>query len=113
MDILRVRTILNQNQINKKEEAYNLAVEKYHKKLEEEESETVQDVSIFTRGLKFIAYAALGLTLFLAIKTLVGSPDNETYLSNRDTFYQIGFACTIIYFIAAYWAMHRLSLIHI
>ena len=91
----------------KKEEAYNLAVEKYHKKLEEEESETVQDVSIFTRGLKFIAYAALGLTLFLAIKTLVGSPDNETYLSNRDTFYQIGFACTIIYFIAAYWAMHR------
>ena len=91
----------------KKEEAYNLAVEKYHKKLEEEESETVQDVSIFTRGLKFIGYSALGLTLFLAVKTLVASPDEATYISNRETFYQIGFACTIIYFIAAYWAMHR------
>jgi len=82
----------------KKEEAYNLAVEKYHKKLEEEESETVQDVSIFTRGLKFIGYSVLGLTLFLAVKTLVASPE---------IFYQVGFACTIIYFIAAYWAMHR------
>ena len=106
MDILRVRTILNQNQINKKEEAYNLAVEKYHKKLEEEESETVQDVSIFTRGLKFIGYSVLGLTLFLAVKTLVANPDEATYISNREIFYQVGFACTIIYFIAAYWAMH-------
>ena len=79
MDILRVRIILNQNQINKKEEAYNLAVEKYHKKLEEE-SDTVQDVSIFTRGIKFIGYSVLGLTLFLAIKTLVASPDEATYI---------------------------------
>ncbi len=91
----------------KKEQAYNMSVEKYHKKLAEEESETKQDTSTFTKGLKFIAYAVLGLTLFLAIKTLVISPDEESYISNRDTFYQIGFACTIIYFIAAYWAMYR------
>ena len=31
----------------KKEEAYNLAVEKYLKKLEEEESETVQSTSFW------------------------------------------------------------------
>jgi len=91
----------------KKEEAYNLAVEKYHQKLEKEESKAVQDVSVFTKGLKFIAYAVLGVTLFLAIKTLVASPDEAIYISNRETFYQIGFACTVIYFIAAYWAMHR------
>jgi len=89
------------------EEAYNLAVEKYHKKLVEEESETAQDVSVFTKGLKFIAYAVLGVTLFLAIKTLIASPDETIYISNRETFYQIGFACTVIYFIATYWAMHR------
>ncbi|MFK8010367.1 MAG: cytosine permease [Saprospiraceae bacterium] len=91
----------------KKEQAYNLSVEKYHNKLSEEESPTKQDTSTFTKGLKFIAYAALGLTLFLAIKTLLGSPDNETYILNRESFYQIGFACTIVYFITAYWAMHR------
>ena len=91
----------------KKEEAYNLAVEKYHQKLEKEESKAVQDVSVFTKGLTFIAYAVLGVTLFLAIKTLVASPDEAIYISNRETFYQIGFACTLIYFIAAYWAMHR------
>ena len=91
----------------KKEEEYNNAVEQYHQKLENEELETVQDVSIFTRALKLIAYAALGLTLFLAIKTLVASPNEEIYVVNRDTFYQIGFICTIIYFAAAYWAMHR------
>ena len=91
----------------KKEEAYNLAVEKYHQKLEKEESKAVQDVSVFTKCLIFIAYAVLGVTLFLAIKTLVASPDEAIYISNRETFYQIGFACTLIYFIAAYWAMHR------
>ena len=91
----------------KKEEAYNLAVEKYHQKLEKEESKAGQDVSVFTKGLKFIAYAVLGVTLFLAIKTLVASPDEAIYISNREAFYQISFACTVIYFIAAYWAMHR------
>lgn len=91
----------------KKEAAYDLSVEKYHQKLANEEGETVQDVSVFTKGLKFIAYAVLGITLFLALKTLIASPNEAIYRSNRETFYQIGFACTVIYFIAAYWAMHR------
>jgi len=91
----------------KKEDAYNKAIVKYHEKLEEEEPETVQDVSIFTKALKLVSHGVLGLTLFLAIKTLVASPDEAAYISNRAVFYQIGFACTIIYFIAAYWAMQR------
>ena len=91
----------------KKEDAYNKAIVKYHEKLEEEEPETVQDISIFTKVLKLVSYGVLGLTLFLAIKTLVASPDEAAYISNRAVFYQIGFACTLIYFIAAYWAMQR------
>ena len=91
----------------KKEDAYNKAIVKYHEKLEEEEPETVQDVSIFTKALKLVSHGVLGLTLFLAIKTLVASPDEAAYISNRAVFYQIGFACTLIYFIAAYWAMQR------
>ena len=91
----------------KKEDTYNKAIVKYHEKLEEEEPETVQDISIFTKVLKLVSYGVLGLTLFLAIKTLVASPDEVAYISNRAVFYQIGFACTLIYFIAAYWAMQR------
>ena len=91
----------------KKEDAYNKAIVKYHEKLEAEEPETVQDVSIYTKALKLVSYGALGLTLFLAIKTLVASPDEAAYISNRAVFYQIGFACTLLYFIAAYWAMQR------
>ncbi|MDA7821010.1 hypothetical protein N9866_01865 [Flavobacteriaceae bacterium] len=91
----------------KKEDAYNKAIVKYHEKLEEDEPETVQDVSIFTKALKLVSFGVLGLTLFLAIKTLVASPDETAYISNRAVFYQIGFACTLIYFIGAYWAMQR------
>ena len=91
----------------KKEDTYNKAIVKYHEKLEEEEPETVQDISIFTKVLKLVSYGVLGLTLFLAIKTLVASPDEVAYIFNRAVFYQIGFACTLIYFISAYWAMQR------
>jgi hypothetical protein len=91
----------------KKEEAYNKAVAQYHKKLEEEEPETKQDTSLFSLSLKITAYAALGLSFFLALKTLIGSPTEEAYISNRELFYQIGFACTLLYFVTAYWAMHR------
>ena len=91
----------------KKEDAYNKAIVKYHEKLEAEEPETVQDVSIYTKALMLVSYGALGLTLFLAIKTLVASPDEAAYISNRAVFYQIGFACTLTYFIGAYWAMQR------
>ncbi len=91
----------------KREQAYNLSVEKYHEKLAKEVSVTMKDTSTFTRSLKVIAYAALGITLFLAIKTLVASPDKATYILNRESFYQIGFVCTVVYFMTAYWAMHR------
>ncbi len=91
----------------KKEEAYDQSVENYHEKLAKEEAVVVKDTSVFSKGLKLIAYAVLGITLFLAIKTLVASPDEVSYIANRDTFYQIGFACTVIYFVTAYWAMLR------
>ena len=97
----------------KKEQAYNESVEKYHMALAESASINNKDATTFTKGLKIIAYAALGLTLFLAFKTLFVSPDNESYILNRETFYQIGFICTLIYFIAAYWAMHRRKALNI
>jgi len=97
----------------KKEEAYNIAVENYHNELAERLPEVKKDISGFSKGLKLIAYGALGLTIFLALKTLLSSPDNDSYIANRETFYQIGFVCTVVYFVAAYWAMHRSKALNI
>jgi len=90
-----------------KEHEHNQAVDAYHEELRAQEPVATHDESAFTKVLKTIGYAALGLTLFLAFRTLVSSPNEAQYIANRETFYQIGFACTVIYFIAAYWAMHR------
>jgi len=89
------------------EQAYNLEVDEYHEHLAAIERPTIKDTSALSRILKFIAYGALAVTLFLAGKVLLGSPDEGIYISNRDTFYQIGFICTLLYFAAAYWAMRR------
>ena len=90
-----------------REQAFNATVERYHQELAKEELQTAKDNSMFSKALKTLAYTALAVTLFLAFKVLFASPSEEIYISNRAAFYQIGFACTLIYFIAAYWAMQR------
>lgn len=97
----------------KKEQAYNLEVEQFHEKLAQEEPEIKEDNSLFSKLLRILAFAALGVTIFLSLKTLLQSPDEATYILNKDNFYQIGFICTLIYFIAAYWAMHRSKALNI
>ncbi len=89
------------------EEEFNEAVEQFQLKQAAEEKEIIKDASILSKGLKILAYGALIVTLVLAGKTLLGSPDEGIYISNRDTFYKVGFVCTVIYFVAAYWAMRR------
>lgn len=96
----------------KNEEEFNAAVEQYHQQLAKEEIKIMKDTSIFTKALRLIAYASLVVTISLAIKVLIASPDEAIYTSNRDLFYQIGFVCTIVYFIAAYWAMQRGKLLN-
>lgn len=90
-----------------KEEEFNAAVEQFQLKQASEVGEIVKDNSMLSKGLKGVAFGALAVTLFLAGKVLFASPDEGIYISNRDAFYNIGFACTIIYFIAAYWAQQR------
>ncbi len=97
----------NYPEAEEKEKAYNEAVETYHQQLASQEQEVVKDTTPLSRALKILAYGALAVTLFLAGRVLLASPDESVYISNRDTFYEIGFACTVIYFIAAYWAMRR------
>ena len=91
----------------KQEQAFNENVERYQQKLAAEEVQLEEDTSGFSKILKVLAYAALAVTLFLAFRVLFASPDEGIYIANRATFYQIGFVCTILYFVAAYWAMQR------
>jgi len=94
-------------QMEKKENEYNTAVEQYHEKLAAVEIKIEKDTSILTKTLRITAFAALAVTLYLALKVLFASADEAEYISNRATFYQIGFVCTILYFVVAYWAMQR------
>lgn len=90
-----------------KEEKYNELVEQYQQKLADEEPQPIKDTSLFSKALKIIAFAALGMTLVLAGNVLFGSSDKNAYVANRDTFYFYGFIFTVTYFVTAYWALQR------
>ena len=90
-----------------KEEKYNELVSQYQDKLASELPEPIIDTSMFSKALKMIAFVALAITLFLASNVLFGSSNKMSYVVNRELFYQYGFICTVIYFVAAYWAMKR------
>ena len=89
------------------EEAFDKKVENYQQKLADQEKEPIKDTTLFSKGLKFIGYIALGITLVLAVNVLLGSKDQSSYDINKQSFYTYGFICTITYFVASYWAMHR------
>jgi purine-cytosine permease-like protein len=89
------------------EKNYNKQVVDYQLQLAEREISYKPDTSMFSKVLKLVSMVALAITLFLAVRVLWGSADEAAYLINRDTFYNIGFICTVIYFITAYWAMKR------
>lgn len=67
----------------------------------------IKDVSGFTKGLKFVAIAALATTLVLACNVLFGSATEADYIENRELFYTYAFVCTLLYFVLAYWALKR------
>jgi len=82
-------------------------VEAYHEHQAEIAKPIVEDQSVLSMSLRWIARVSLAVTLLLALITMFGSPDMEAYEGNRDTFYRYGFICTIAYFVAAYWNLRR------
>jgi len=89
------------------EERYDILVDDYQLQLAEEEPVVYADHSVFSKVLKAVGYLALIVTLALAANVLFGSAGEEAYVDNRKAFYDYGFICTILYFVTAYWAMHR------
>jgi len=90
-----------------KEVQYHKDLALYQKQQAAQEPTLINDTSFLSKALKVIAYSALAITLYLAIRVLFGSPDESVYILNREIFYQYGFICTLIYFACAYWAMKR------
>jgi purine-cytosine permease-like protein len=91
----------------RKEMEFLQNVQRYHETLAAAQEPRAKDHSTLSRVLNVVGYAALVTTLILALRVLLNSPTEAVYHSNRNTFYSIGFACTWVYFIAAYWAMKR------
>lgn len=91
----------------KEEELRSLAIEGFQEQQEKEQRPLIKDISLLSKGLKFLAITALIITLGLACNVLFGSDLETDYIKNRDLFYDYGFICTVIYFVSAYWALKR------
>lgn len=91
----------------KEEELRSLAIESFQEQQEKEQRPLIKDVSLLSKGLKFLAITTLIITLGLACNVLFGSDLETDYIKNRDLFYDYGFICTVIYFVSAYWALKR------
>ncbi|MEP0365592.1 MAG: hypothetical protein ABJN36_08920 [Cyclobacteriaceae bacterium] len=61
--------------------------------------------SPLSKILDGLSILSLIITLILGLIVLLGSPNELSYLANRETFYLYGFVCTLVYFASAYWAM--------
>tara|TARA_R110002049_G_scaffold4601_5_gene32634 strand:- start:886946 stop:888688 length:1743 start_codon:yes stop_codon:yes gene_type:complete len=94
------------------EEERNLAIKKYQAQQALIEGDPVKDDSAFHKVLRVVAWLALAFTLILALVVMFGSPDMPTYESNVANFYTWGFVFTIVYFLAAYWALQRTKLLN-
>ena len=91
----------------KKERIQNETIERFQAAQAQEAVVISKDVSLLSKGLKFVAISALAATLVLACKVLFGSATEADYIANRELFYTYAFICTIIYFVLAYWAHKR------
>ena len=87
--------------------AFDTHVKEFHAEQAAKEPHFAIDQRGFTKLLSTLAWLSLGVTIALATNTMFFSPDISSYEANRTLFFNIGFACTIIYFATAYWAMHR------
>ncbi|CAI2389805.1 MULTISPECIES: purine-cytosine permease family protein [Alteromonas] len=88
-------------------DAFNARVEAHQQQEAALENEHVEDVTAVSKLLRLTSLASLLVSIALAIKTFSLSDTVAAYELNRDLFFNVGFACTVIYFVTAYWAMRR------
>ena len=91
----------------KEEEVRNETIDRFQEQQAKNEPVLSKDKSFFSKGLKFIAIAALVATLVLASNVMFSSASETDYIENRELFYTYAFICTLIYFALTYWALLR------
>jgi NCS1 family nucleobase:cation symporter-1 len=76
---------------------------------EKAKTEKVQhkDTSIFSKVLTYLSIICLVIIAALAVNTMFGSSDMESYTTNKDMFRKYAFYGTIGYFVFAYWNLRR------
>jgi NCS1 family nucleobase:cation symporter-1 len=79
----------------------------YQQEQAKHEKVQLKDTSIFSKVLNYAAIACLLVISALALNTMFGSPDLETYNFNKAIFHKYAFFCTIGYFVFAYWNLRR------
>ena len=87
--------------------AFDARVEAHQQREADLASDHVEDISAVSKLLRLTSVASLVVSIALAFKTFSFSDTLTVYESNRDLFFNVGFACTVIYFVTAYWAMRR------
>ena len=89
---------------------WNKKVSEYQKEqYQREDEQSHHTASPYQKPLNLIALLSLAVTIFLAFKTLLDSSNVEEYEINKNLFYSYAFACTLIYFVAAYYAQPKQS----
>ena len=87
--------------------AFDARVEAHQQREADLASDHVEDISAVSKLLRLTSVASLVVSIALAFKTFSFSDTLTVYEWNRDLFFNVGFACTVIYFVTAYWAMRR------
>ncbi|GGW93257.1 purine-cytosine permease family protein [Alteromonas halophila] len=87
--------------------AFESRVETHQAKQAAREPVLQDDTSAFTRLLRIAAFGSLVVSLSAALNAMFFSVNMSDYEANRSFFFNVGFACTVLYFATAYWAMQR------
>nr|WP_321410507.1 hypothetical protein [uncultured Carboxylicivirga sp.] len=89
------------------EEQLQADIQAYQEEKAKNEVIPQKDSSVFSKILNYNAIACLLVITVLALNTMFGSPDMETYNINKAIFHKYSFFCTIGYFVFAYWNLRR------
>lgn len=91
----------------KEEEELQRDIKVYQKEKAKTEKVQHKDSSIFSKALNTLSVVCLLIIAFLALITMFGSPDIESYNINKEVFHKYAFISTICYFVFSYWGLRR------
>ncbi|WP_372755923.1 cytosine permease [Labilibaculum sp.] len=91
----------------KEEKKLQADIKIYQEEKAKDEKVQYKDHSLFSKILNSLSIICLLIITGLALNTMFGSADLESYNINKDFFHKYAFYCTIGYFVFAYWSLRR------